>query len=500
MKMAVLRGEKLSKKFPGVVALDDVDIQIESGKVHALVGANGAGKSTLVKILTGYYESYEGEISIDGKKIVLRDPREAFQNGIEVVHQEVDTQLVPTLTVAENLYLESFNGGEFGTVISSRKLKRKAEADLNRIGFPLPVSMKVEDLSLHEKQQLVIARALIHNVKFLILDEPTSSLSLLEAQKLFDLVSNLKQRGVGILYISQRLDEIPIVADHITVLRNGKKVAYFDQVPELSQIVEAMLDVPQGNLFPEKKESTPSEVVMKVENLAWKDKVRQVSFEVRKGEILAITGLTGAGKTETLKLLFGAYQPEGGKISIDGVPVKIKDPTKAIEKGVYLVPEERRREGLILNKSARENMTMPFMKDFCRFLGRIIKTVEIKHTSEIAKRVHLMPLDVERQAQYFSGGNQQKIVVGRWLGGNPKVLLLDEPTQGVDVGAKREIYKLVTEISKNCAVVFATSDINEAIGIGDRILVMRDGKVMAEFTSQNADAKEILSYAAGVKS
>lgn len=167
---------------------------------------------------------------------------------------------------------------------------------------------------------------------------------------------------------------------------------------------------------------------------------------------------------------------------------------------MYLVPEERRREGLILNKSARENMTMPFMKDFCRFLGRIIKTVEIKHTSEIAKRVHLMPLDVERQAQYFSGGNQQKIVVGRWLGGNPKVLLLDEPTQGVDVGAKREIYKLVTEISKNCAVVFATSDINEAIGIGDRILVMRDGKVMAEFTSQNADAKEILSYAAGVKS
>lgn len=249
--MAVLRGNNLSKKFPGVLALDKVNIEIKSGKVHALVGANGAGKSTLVKILTGYYDSYDGSVTIDNQEVILRTPFDALHNGIEVVHQEVDTQLVPTLTVAENLYLENF-ANRYGTIVSTRDLRKKAEKDLSDIGFPIPAFEKVENLSLHEKQQLVIARALLHKVKFLILDEPTSSLSLIEAEKLFELVKKLKARDVGILYISQRLDEIQIVADEVTVLRNGRKAAYFEHVPQLSKIVEAMLDSPQEDLFPKR--------------------------------------------------------------------------------------------------------------------------------------------------------------------------------------------------------------------------------------------------------
>jgi len=497
--MAVLRGENIGKEFPGVVALSNVDIQIESGKVHALVGANGAGKSTLVKILTGYYDNYNGTITIDGKEVVLRTPSDALLNGIEVVHQEVDTQLVPTLTVAENLYLENFATNKNGVMVFTSHLKRDAEKDLKDIGFPLPVSEKVENLSLHEKQQLVIARALLHKVKFLILDEPTSSLSLLEAEKLFDLVRKLKMRDVGILYISQRLDEIQLVADEVTVLRNGKKAAHFDRIPSLSAIVEAMLDTPQGDLFPKREQRNFEEEILRVENLTYKNKVNNVSFGVRKGEILAITGLTGAGKTEILKMIFGALPTGHGKIFLDGKPVRIKSPVDAIENGIYLVPEERRKEGLILDKPARENISIPFLRNFCGFLGRVLKKNESYHAKTLAEKVRLVPFDVERQAQYFSGGNQQKIVVSRWLGGKPKILLLDEPTQGVDVGAKREIYQLIMQIAKESAVILATSEINEAAGIADRILVIRDGRIVLELNSENADTKVIMSYAAGVK-
>lgn len=498
--MSVLRGKNLTKSFPGVLALDNVDIELHSGKVHALVGANGAGKSTLVKILTGYYDSYVGTVTIDDHEVILRTPLDALRSGIEVVHQEVDTQLVPNLTVAENLYLENFAANRFGTVVLTKDLKKRAENDLNDIGFPLPVAAKVEDLSLHEKQQLVIARALLHKVRFLILDEPTSSLSLIEAEKLFNLVRRLKERGVGILYISQRLDEISLIADEITVLRNGKRAAYFDHVPQLSKIVEAMLDSPQGDLFPKRESTQQNEVVMKVENLKWKNRVNGVSFEVKKGEILAITGLTGAGKTETLKLIFGALHAEEGKIFIDGKMIKMNNPVTAIRNGIYLVPEERRKEGLILDKPARENITVPFLKDFCGFLGRVILRNECHHAKNLAEKVHLVPFDIERQAQYFSGGNQQKIVVSRWLGGKPKVLLLDEPTQGVDIGAKKEIYQLIIQVAKEAAVILATSEINEAVGIADRILVMRDGKIITQLHAENADPKVIMSYAAGVKS
>jgi len=497
--MAVLCGKSLRKVFPGVVALDNVNIKVKAGRVHALVGANGAGKSTLVKILTGYYEFYEGQVLIDGKPVLLRTPADAFNNGIEVVHQEVDMELVPSLTVAENLYLEAFASGHAGLIFRVKQLRKKAQEDLSKIGFSLPVLAKVEELPLHEKQRLVIARALLRNVRFLILDEPTASLSLVEANKLFELVNDLKERGVGILYISQRLDEVARVASEITVLRNGKVVAHFDEVPPLGKIVEAMLDSPQEELFPQKKEREFGNPILEVKNLRWKNRVKNVSFHVKKGEILVITGLTGAGKTETLKLIFGALKPDAGEIYLEGKKLKIREPFDAIRVGIYLTPEERRREGLILDKPARENISLPFLKKLSGIMGVVSKQQEIQHAKVSAEKVQLTPMDIERQAQYFSGGNQQKIVVGRWLGGNPKVLLMDEPTQGVDVGAKKEIYRLINEIAENAAVVVATSEMNEAVGIGDRILVMKDGEIVYEVEGSKARTQELLSYAAGVK-
>lgn len=498
--MPLLQGKSLRKVFPGVVALDNVDITIASGTVHALVGANGAGKSTLVKILTGYYDSYEGQVFLDGQVITLKTPLEALRWGIAVVHQEVDTELVPILSVAENLYLETFTLGHPLRPVNLRHLQRRAEDDLTRLGFCLPVTAKVEDLSLHEKQCLVIARALLRKVQFLILDEPTASLSLKEAENLFSLVGDLKRKGVGILYISQRLDEVAKVADEITVLRDGKVAAYFDTLPPLTEVVQAMLGSPQEDLFPPREERQYGEVVLRVEGLRLGEKVRGVSFAVRRGEILVLTGLTGAGKTETLKLLGGALQPEGGTIYLEGNSLAFTEPAAAVRVGIYLTPEERRKEGLILDHPARENISLPFLRSFCGSLGVVRRTMETEYARQIAQRVQLRPLDLEREAQYFSGGNQQKILLGRWMGGRPKVLLLDEPTQGIDVGAKRELYRLIREVSRDTAVVVATSDINEAVGIGDRILVMRDGQIIFEVLGREAESETLLSYAAGVRS
>lgn len=497
--MAVLQGKGLRKVFPGVVALDGVDIKLGSGRVHALVGANGAGKSTLVKILTGYYVSYEGQVSIDGKEIPLKSPSDAINAGIAVVHQEVDTELVPILSVAENLYLEDFAMGPF-SLVRLKQLQQRAEDDLAKLGFCLPVAAKVENLSLHEKQCLVIARALLKNAKFLILDEPTASLSFLEAQNLFKLVRDLKKRNVGVLYISQRLDELVNVVDEVTVLRDGKVVAFFEEFPDFSEVVRAMLGSPQEDLFPPRPERAFGDVVLGVEDLKWRDKVRGISFEVRRGEIVVLTGLTGAGKTEALKIIAGALRPEGGTIYLEGRPLKLREPTDAVRAGIYMVPEERRKEGLILDRTARENISLPFLRSFCGPFGVIYTRVESRHAQKVAQRVQLRPMDIEREARYFSGGNQQKILLGRWLSGKPKVLLMDEPTQGIDIGAKREIYRLLLEVANDTAVVVATNDVNEAVGLGDRILVMRDGQIVFEAYRNETNSEQLLSYAVGVGS
>ncbi len=496
----ILEGRKLGKSFSGVKVLNNVDIRVESGKVHALVGANGAGKSTLVKILTGYYEDYEGEIFINGKRVELRTPSDAIANGIAVVHQEVDSELVPDMTVAENLYLEDF-AQKTKVVIKLSDLARRASRDLRALGFDIPVEEKISNLPLHEKQRIVIAKALLRKARFLILDEPTAALSYLEIERLFELIEDLKSKNVAVLYITQKLDEMKKIADEVTVLRNGEKVGYFTEIPDLSKIVELMLASPQEDLYPPKsrKEVEKGKPILSVRGISLGSKVRNVSFNVKKGEVVAITGLTGAGKTEILKIIFGALKPDEGEVYLDGERVRFNSPAEAIENGVYLVPEERQKEGLIMTDPARKNISLPFLRMFSGVLGKVDRKRELKHARFIADMVKLVPPDVEKEVRFFSGGNQQKIVVGRWMGGNPKVLLMDEPTRGMDIGAKREIYKLVRKIAENSAVLVATNEVEEALGIGDRVIVMKDGEKVFEKRTEETSISEVMEYVTGVK-
>jgi simple sugar transport system ATP-binding protein len=488
----------LGKSFPGVVALEDVNFEVHSGTIHALVGANGAGKSTLVKILSGYYPDYQGQIKIDGSPVTITRPADALARGIQVVHQEVDTTLIPYLSVAENLLIERLASGRTGTFIRTGQLHKEARQMAERLGLEIDVRKRVEDLSLHQKQLLVIARALSRHLAYLILDEPTSSLGLQEIDRLFELLSILKERDVGIIYISHRLAEVREIADEVSVLRNGRKVAHFTGNLNLTQIVEAMLGMPAEETFPPRNEHNRGEVVLEVRNLGQRGRVHDVSFQLHRGEILGITGLTGAGKTELLHLLFGAENPDSGEILIKGQRVRFSRPGTAVKHGIFLIPEERRRQGLWVENSVRENITIPFLKSFSA-AGWVLRQRENRHARHIIRQVGLVPSEPEMQVKNLSGGNQQKVVIGRWMGREPRVMIFDEATQGIDVGAKQEVYNQARRLAEKAGVIFASSEIDEVLGLADRVLVMRDGCVVAEFAAAEADRQVVLEYATGAR-
>ena len=496
--MGSINATGLGKSFPGVVALEGVNFEAHSGTIHALVGANGAGKSTLVKILSGYYPDYQGQIKIDGSPVTITRPADALARGIQVVHQEVDTTLIPYLSVAENLLIERLASGRTGTFIRTGQLHKEARQMAERLGLEIDVRKRVEDLSLHQKQLLVIARALSRHLAYLILDEPTSSLGLQEIDRLFELLSVLKERDVGIIYISHRLAEVREIADEVSVLRNGRKVAHFTGNLNLTQIVEAMLGMPAEETFPPRNEHNRGEVVLEVRNLGQRGYVHDVSFQLHRGEILGITGLTGAGKTELLHLLFGAETPDSGEILIKGRRVRFSRPGTAVKHGIFLIPEERRRQGLWVENSVRENITLPFLKSFSA-AGWVLRQRENRHARHIIRQVELVPSEPEMQVKNLSGGNQQKVVIGRWMGREPRVMIFDEATQGIDVGAKQEVYNQARRLTEKAGVIFASSEIDEVLGLADRVLVMRDGRVVAEFAAAEADRQVVLEYATGAR-
>jgi simple sugar transport system ATP-binding protein len=493
--MGSLHARNLGKTFPGVVALDGVDLLLTGGSVHALVGANGAGKSTLIKILTGYYAEYSGTITIDGALATIQQPADALRNGIEVVHQEVDTALVPTLNVAENLLIEQFADRHGPRVLNWRKLHRTAWRALDQIGLRLDLKRRVEQLSLHEKQLLLIARAVSRNVRYLILDEPTASLSEREVARLFEVIRELRAGGVGILYISHRLSEVRALAEETTVLRGGRRVAYFTGAVDPGQVIEAMLGAPAADAFPPRVEQPPGPVVLEARGLERRGTVHNVSLVVRRGEVLGIAGLVGAGKTELLRLLFGADQLDAGEVRVAGRAVRLRQPRDAVAQGIFMVPEERRTQGLFVDRSVRENITLPFLGAFAPFAW-ISRRRETAHSAAIMGRVRLQPPDPERLVATLSGGNQQKVVVGKWLGRTPQVMLFDEPTQGIDVQAKQEIYRLVQQIKHEAAVIYASSEIDEVLALADRTLVLRDGRIVAELPA-GASRHTALAHATG---
>ncbi|QED48123.1 sugar ABC transporter ATP-binding protein [Cytobacillus dafuensis] len=497
----LLEMKNISIEFPGVKALDEVFFSTKTGMTHALIGANGAGKSTLMKVLSGAYGHYTGEIYIEGKKIDIRTPKDAQDNGIQIVYQEVDTALIPYLTVGENIMLnETVNDMGKKQFVKWNQIHKKATDILNRMNVNISSKKLVSELTLAEKQMVLIARSISKQCKFLILDEPTAPLSHSETKELFRIVRELVKEDVGIIFISHRLPELFEICEEITVMKNGKFVIK-ENIADTTQnkIVEYMLGEKLEEQFP-KYHVEIGDTVLKVTGLHDKGLVKNFSMHVNEGEIVGIAGLVGAGKTEICKALFGASKVTSGEIQIRGKSVKIKDPSDAVKKGIALVPEERRKEGILVQESVSTNLTSASLNKFSKFLSFVDTKGEKKISIEMIKDLGIKTPSEETKVQNLSGGNQQKVAIGKWLISDAEVYIFDEPTKGVDVGAKKDIFELISGLAKRGkSVIYASSELSEILGITDRVYVVYDGAVAKELETKSANEEELLFYSTGGK-
>ena len=486
--------KNVHKSFGGVSVLNGVDFDLQKGSVHALVGQNGAGKSTMMKILTGVYTCDSGAIYIDGSKVKMNSYSDAVSHGISLIFQELS--LIPTLTVAENIFLNrEILEGPF---LDKKSMERKAHKLLQSLDIDVDVHSRVEDLDVGVCQMIEIAKALSVNAKVLILDEPTASLSEKETAHLFTLINSLKQRGVSMIYISHRMAEIFKICDTITVLRNGSIVTTKPTRDySLTGLIEDMIGRKTAALTTADEElasKCTGRPLMTVEHLNCGSRLKDVSFELREGEVLGLAGLMGSGRTEVVESLFGLNKDASGHVTINGQPYEIKGVRHAIDSGLALIPEDRRREGLVLMHSVEENLIVPIFDKLKRGLlleNKKVADIAERSISDMAIKTHSR----KTPAFNLSGGNQQKIVVGKWLNSAPSVLLLDEPTAGVDVGSKREIIDKVRDfVGENRAAIFISSDILELISACDRFIVFYDGKVTATY-DRSEITEEVLQYA-----
>ena len=486
--------KNVHKSFGGVSVLNGVDFDLQKGSVHALVGQNGAGKSTMMKILTGVYTCDSGAIYIDGSKVKMNSYSDAVSHGISLIFQELS--LIPTLTVAENIFLNrEILEGPF---LDKKSMERKAHKLLQSLDIDVDVHSRVEDLDVGVCQMIEIAKALSVNAKVLILDEPTASLSEQETAHLFTLINSLKQRGVSMIYISHRMAEIFKICDTITVLRNGSIVTTKPTRDySLTGLIEDMIGRKTAALTTADEElasKCTGRPLMTVEHLNCGSRLKDVSFELREGEVLGLAGLMGSGRTEVVESLFGLNKDASGQVTINGQSYEIKGVRHAIDSGLALIPEDRRREGLVLMHSVEENLIVPIFDKLKRGLlleNKKVADIAERSISDMAIKTHSR----KTPAFNLSGGNQQKIVVGKWLNSAPSVLLLDEPTAGVDVGSKREIIDKVRDfVGENRAAIFISSDILELISACDRFIVFYDGKVTATY-NRSEITEEVLQYA-----
>lgn len=492
---AIIRLENIVKRFGGAEALSGASLTVRRGSVHGLVGQNGAGKSTLIKLIAGLHRADEGTVEIDGKAYDRLTPHLVEELGVHFIHQ--DRLLVPTFTVGEALFL----GRELrfpGTPFLDRAGMRCKSAEIleRYFGLSLPHSALIAELSAAEKQIVQITRALIANPKVLVFDEPTAALVRREADLLFQLIRRLSAEGVTVLYISHYLGEIVDLCDTVTVLRNGRDVATLP-VAETSaaEIGALMVNRAIGELYP-KPDVTPGEAVLDVENLALADRFEAVSFRLHKGEVLGLTGLVGSGAKEVVRSLFGLDRPTGGTVRIKGETVFSADPAAATRRRLALVPEDRRRDGVALDLTVTENTTLASLDRFSR--GIIDRSAERRQTENLVKRLEIKTDGVDALVKTLSGGNQQKVAIAKWLSRQSEIYLLDEPTVGVDIAAKVEIYRLIGELAeRGAAVLVLSSDIEELLGVTDRILVFFRGRVTREFPSSETSPGEILADVTG---
>lgn len=495
----LLRMEGISKAFPGVQALDRVDFEAYSGEVMALVGENGAGKSTLMKILSGAYQKDSGRIYLEGKRVEIQNPYHAQLLGISTIYQELN--VTPNQTVVQNIFLgreikrRSFLG--FLGFVDKKEMEKRAQELLEKLGANIHPAELVKNLSVAQRQLVEIAKALSFRAKIIIMDEPTSALGPEEVEKLFEVVRQLKEQGIAVIFISHRLEEVFKIADRITVLRDGKLVGYMtkeEATPD--KVIYLMVNRPLGDMF-RKEEIPKGEPILEVKNLR-SNIVKDVSFTLYRGEILGIAGLVGSGRTELVRLIFGADPKISGDIYIEGKKVEIKSPEDAVKMGIGLVPEDRQNQGLILKMSVRENIGIPIIRSLIKALGFVDKIKLSKIAEEFVRRLNIKTPSILEKVLYLSGGNQQKVVLAKWLASEPKILILDEPTRGIDVGAKAEIHAIMNQLAKQgISIIMISSEMPEVLAMSDRILVMSEGKIVAEVSRNEATQEKIMAYASG---
>ena len=488
----VLQMKGVKKYFPGVRALDGVDFELKKGEIHALLGENGAGKSTLIKILTGIYSMTEGSIHIKGEEVHMKSVKDARDNRIAAIHQEIC--LVPYISVARNVYL----GRELKTklgLMDDKTMEAETQKLLDRLGMDIDASKEVRQYSIAQQQLIEIAKALALDAEILLMDEPTSSLTEKEVTKLFDTIRRLKDNGTSIIYISHRMEELFQLSDRVTVLRDGQYIGtYVTKDTTREELVAAMVGRQLTEFYV--KDSVPQEeVFLEVKNLSREGVFQDVSFALRRGEILGVSGMVGAGRSEVARAIVGIDPKNSGEVLLEGKTLNIQKPIDAINAGIVLIPENRKEEGLVLENSVRFNTTLAVLKEFIRGIFWNRKKEEDIVDSHI-KSLNIRTPHQEQLILNLSGGNQQKVVIAKWLATQPKVLIMDEPTRGVDVGAKAEIYTIMNSLAKQgISIIMISSDLPEIINMSDRVLVMREGKLAGILDKDEIGQEQIMRYA-----
>lgn len=482
----------IHKNFPGVKALDNVEFELRGGEVMALLGENGAGKSTLMKILSGVYQKDAGEVNIMGKSYDSLTPKQAQEAGVAIIHQELN--MCRHLTVAENMFLgrEMVAGG----VLNNKRMEEEAQKVLDNLKIDISPRQPVGELSISKQQMVEIAKALAANTKILIMDEPTSSLTAKEIEDLFRIIRELKSNGCGIVYISHRLEELQHIVDRVTIMRDGQFITRMNFADAtMDEIITHMVGREIKEKFP-RVDCNRKKEVFSVQNLCAGSLVRDVSFTLYEGEIVGFAGLMGAGRTETTRAIFGVDKVESGTMVLDGEKIHITKPTDAIDKGIVLVPEDRKKDGICTKLSIRHNLALPNLDLICNRLGVLNREKEDALCDKVVADLLVKTPGVDIDAGNLSGGNQQKIVIGKWLARNSRVVIFDEPTRGIDVAAKVEIYNIMNQLKEaGVAVMFVSSEMPEVMGIADRIIVMCDGRITGEVDARNTTQSEILTLA-----
>ncbi len=484
----------IAKSFGGVSALKDVTFKALPGEIHALMGENGAGKSTLMKILSGVHQRDKGQIFIDGEEAHIRNTVDSKKLGIGIIYQEFS--LVPELSVAENIFLNRLS--ENGSWLKWDKLRKEAGALIKSIGFNIDPSVKVKRLSIAQQQVVEIAKALSENIKVLILDEPSAVLGPAEVLKLFDTLFKLKKDGVAIIYISHHLSEIFKIADRVTVIKDGVSSQTLEVAnTDKDTIIKMMLGRTLNAMFPPRKPVMGKEV-LRVDNISVANKIKEVSLTVKEGEIVGIAGLVGSGRTETVRAIFGADKKSGGDVYLYGRKMNFRSPRNAVKKGIGMVPEDRKAQGVILSLPIKENISLTNLQAISSKPGFINSKKEISNTDSLIKKLTIKAISANLATGKLSGGNQQKVVLAKWVNRNCRVMIIDEPTRGVDVGAKVEIYTLINALSQQgVAMLVISSETAELMGICDRILVMREGRIQGELGKADFTEENILRLSIG---